>query len=154
MNFENKNSEVLLALKKRGHSEQDIARMSPKNAFVEYCEWNGLLCWGETLWNQVMILSGNAKVPTLEPAFPGHCGESRLSTPSRSRLVDAIVRAYNGSIDLENLMRGSHISIEEMSDQELIEFAAREVPSDDLQALTEDLPELRLQRTRPAVAPR
>lgn len=128
--------------------------MSPKDAFIECCEWNGLLSWGETLWNQVMVLSGNAEVPTLEPAFPSHCGEPRLSAPSRSRLVDAIVRAYNGSIDLENLMRDGRISIEEMSDQELMEFAAREVPSDDLQALTEDLPELRLQRTRPSLAPR
>lgn len=29
-----------------GRSEQEIARMSPKETFIEYCEWNGLLSWG------------------------------------------------------------------------------------------------------------
>lgn len=144
MFFENKKSEVLMALQKRGRSEGEIARMSPKEAFIEYCEWNGLLSWGETLWNQVMALSGNAEVPTLEPAF----GELKLSAPSRARLVDAIVRAYNGSIDLETLMRGGRISIEEMNDQELVECATREVPCGDLQALAEYVPELRLRQTR------
>lgn len=152
MFFENKKSEVLMALQKRGHSEQDIARMSPKKAFIEYCEWNGLLSWGETLWNQMLILSGNVEVPTLEPVFPDEHGEPRLCARSRARLVSAIVRAYNGSIDLENLLRCGHASIEEMGDRALMELAAREVPIDDLQALTDAVPELRLRRTMAAPA--
>lgn len=155
MFFENKNSEVLLALQKRGHSEQEIALMSPKKAFAEYCEWNGLLSWGETLWNQVMILSGNAEVPTLEPVFPDEHGEPKLCARSRARLVSAIVRAYNGSIDLENLLRCGHASIEEMGDRALMALAARDVPIDDLQVLTDAVPELRLRRTVvTAAAPR
>lgn len=155
MIFENKSSEVLLALQKRGRSEQEIARMSPKETFIEYCEWNGLLSWGETLWNQMLILSGNVEVPTLEPVFPDEHGEPRLCARSRARLVSVIVRAYNGSIDLENLLRCGHASIEEMGDRALMELAVREVPIDDLQALADAVPELRLRRTVvTAAAPR
>lgn len=69
--------------------------------------------------------------------------------------MSVIVRAYNGSIDLENLLRCGHASIEEMGDRALMELAVREVPIDDLQALADAVPELRLRRTVvTAAAPR
>lgn len=145
MIFENKKSEVLFALQKRGHDEEKIADMSPKEAFIEFCEWNGLLGWGETLWNQVMSLSGNAvEVPALElVAIHGH-GKPALSEISRARLINVIVRAYGGRIDLENLLREGRASIGEMSDSELVEFASSQVPPNDLLELVERIPELRL----------
>lgn len=139
MIFENNKSEVLLALQKRGHGEKEIAGMSPKEAFAEYCEWHGLLGWGETLWNQVMLLSGNAsEVPALEPiALHG-----RLSDTSRAHLMEAINRTYGGGIDLENMMRGGDVSLKEMSDVKLMEFASSQVPPGDLRALVERIPDM------------
>jgi hypothetical protein len=37
-------------LKKRGHTLEQIKQMSPKKAFDEYCNWNGLFKWGDHLW--------------------------------------------------------------------------------------------------------
>lgn len=31
--------EFISDLKERGHSEEDIAQMSPETAFSEYCNW-------------------------------------------------------------------------------------------------------------------
>lgn len=139
MIFENNKSVVLLALQKRGHSEKEIAGMSPKEAFIEYCEWNGLLGWGEKLWNQVMLLSGSvSEVPALEPiALHG-----RLSDTSRSHLINAINRAYGGVIDLENLMRGGDVSLKDMGDDKLMGLASSQVPSGDLHALVKRIPDM------------
>lgn len=141
MIFENNKSEVLLALQKRGHSEKEIAGMSPKETFIEYCEWNGLLGWGEKLWNQVMLLSGNApEVPALEPiALHG-----RLSDTSRAHLMNAINRAYGGRVDLENLLRGGDVSLKEMSDDKLMGFASSQVPPGDLHSLVKRIPDMAL----------
>lgn len=55
------NPAVRSALINRGHSEEEILRMSPREAFVEYCEWHGLIRWGDSLWE-------NAKhLMTMEP---------------------------------------------------------------------------------------
>ncbi|MET3135478.1 hypothetical protein AAKU55_005788 [Oxalobacteraceae bacterium GrIS 1.11] len=35
------NSKILVALRGRGHTDQDIASMSAEAAFVEYCNWHG-----------------------------------------------------------------------------------------------------------------
>lgn len=40
-------------LKSRGHSIEAIATMSPETAFSEFCNWNGLINWGDTLWSAV-----------------------------------------------------------------------------------------------------
>ena len=41
---------VMDALRSRGHSDEKIATMEPILAFSEFCDWNGLLGWGESLW--------------------------------------------------------------------------------------------------------
>lgn len=35
-------------LKKRGHTEEAIAEMTPAEAFDEYCMWHGLIGWGKS----------------------------------------------------------------------------------------------------------
>jgi hypothetical protein len=55
--FEAIPNEVLAALMGREHSAQAILRMTPKELFIEYCEWHGLINWGNTLWDIVIALS-------------------------------------------------------------------------------------------------
>lgn len=50
-------AEVLDALRNRGHSDARIAKMDPVFMFKEYCDWNGLVNWGGTLWFVVTELS-------------------------------------------------------------------------------------------------
>ncbi len=45
------------ALKSREISDADIAVMTPREAFVEYCNWHGFIGWGDGLWKNVMDLS-------------------------------------------------------------------------------------------------
>jgi hypothetical protein len=45
--------ELINDLKERGHSEEAIAQMTPEKAFEEYCNWNGLINWGDSLWKAV-----------------------------------------------------------------------------------------------------
>ena len=47
---------IISDLKDRGHSEDDISRMTPRNAFNEYCNWNGLINHGDSLWEVVQAL--------------------------------------------------------------------------------------------------
>lgn len=42
--------EFINDLKERGHSEEDISKMTPERAFTEYCNWQGLINWGDSLW--------------------------------------------------------------------------------------------------------
>lgn len=57
MDSEDIPSKVLDALRFRGISEAALADMTPKEVFLEYCEWEGLLgSWGETLWEVTRVL--------------------------------------------------------------------------------------------------
>ncbi len=38
--------EVMEALKERGFSKREIREMPVREAFSEYCQWQGLLGWG------------------------------------------------------------------------------------------------------------
>lgn len=49
-------SSVLEALQERGHSDETISNMKPQTMFNEYCEWNGLIGYGRSLWNLVIDL--------------------------------------------------------------------------------------------------
>lgn len=37
---------LLDALHKRGHADEQIAEMTPAEAFDEFCNWHGLSGWG------------------------------------------------------------------------------------------------------------
>lgn len=54
LDVEKLRSDFVAALKKRGHTDADIAAMTPEEAFGEYCTWHGLLGWGPKLWAAVM----------------------------------------------------------------------------------------------------
>ncbi|HEX7912509.1 MAG TPA: hypothetical protein VF534_31080 [Paraburkholderia sp.] len=45
----NISAEVLDCLRKRGWDDAQIASMTPEKAFSEFCEWNGLLGYGDKL---------------------------------------------------------------------------------------------------------
>jgi len=40
---------IVDALHELGHTDERIANMSPEFAFIEYCNWHGLLGWGGEL---------------------------------------------------------------------------------------------------------
>lgn len=42
---------LLDALHKRGHADEQIAEMTPAEAFDEFCNWHGLSGWGGELWS-------------------------------------------------------------------------------------------------------
>lgn len=55
---------LLSALKNRGHSEAEIKKMSWQKKFDEYCEWEGLLGYGETLRKVYQAARGPANKPS------------------------------------------------------------------------------------------
>ena len=59
--------DVLDALRHRGHGENGIARMSPDEAFDEFCMWHGLVGWGPTL-RRVMRNLAQARPVSTDPA--------------------------------------------------------------------------------------
>ena len=46
-------------LNSRGHTDEDIAKMTPKEAFNEFCSWNGLIGWGNRLWFAMEAFKGS-----------------------------------------------------------------------------------------------
>ena len=58
MNFANIPPAVLVTLRERGHSDVIIELMRPREIFHEYCEWEGLINWSDTLYNIVLTLEG------------------------------------------------------------------------------------------------
>lgn len=54
MNISRLDSRILVALHGRGHTNAEIALMSPATVFCEFCEWHGLLGWGDTLLSVLM----------------------------------------------------------------------------------------------------
>ncbi len=44
---------ILEALHQRGHSADDISKMSPPGAFCEFCERHGFIGWGGFMWDTV-----------------------------------------------------------------------------------------------------
>lgn len=60
------------ALRERGVKEAVVAIMSPREVFEEYCNWNGIINWSDTLWDTMTALQAQAQpapVPQGE-AFP------------------------------------------------------------------------------------
>lgn len=49
MNVDKLHPDVLEALHGRGHTEESIRLMAPTTVFSEYCEWNGMIEWADTL---------------------------------------------------------------------------------------------------------
>jgi hypothetical protein len=44
---------ALQDVRKRGYSDDDIRAMTAREFFSEYCNWNGLMRWGDTLFSVV-----------------------------------------------------------------------------------------------------
>ena len=65
------NGDTLDALRERGHSDEQIEAMSPSEAFSEYCNWHGLLGWGNELWSPLMLLiRSSVSMPTTPIGCP------------------------------------------------------------------------------------
>ncbi len=81
LDFEKLNFAVKDALVNRGHSEKQIRSMSPREAFEEYCEWNGLINWGDTLWENAKSLMAQ------EPRVTAEMEEMEVTRPEGERIV-------------------------------------------------------------------
>ncbi len=55
--------DILDDVRSRGLSDEDIVNATPKEIFNEYCNWNGLIHWGNRLWNVVMTLNRKGAKP-------------------------------------------------------------------------------------------
>lgn len=66
LNIEKIPREIVDDLKKRGHTEEAIAEMTPAEAFDEYCMWHGLMGWGKSLWDAVFALDAATASPEAE----------------------------------------------------------------------------------------
>lgn len=56
MKLEHIPQSILDANRQRGHSNEQIERMSAEKLFVEYCEWHGLVRWGRNLFDLAVTL--------------------------------------------------------------------------------------------------
>jgi hypothetical protein len=62
---------MLTTLRERGHTDQAISLMSAREAFDEYCNWHGIINWGDTLWAEATALMKlEAPTPSRELTNP------------------------------------------------------------------------------------
>jgi hypothetical protein len=47
---------VLEAVRKRGYADERITKMSARKLFAEFCNWHGLINWGESLFDVALVL--------------------------------------------------------------------------------------------------
>jgi len=70
--------QVLDAVRQRErYTDAEIESLSPQTLFDEYCTWNGLINWGDTLWSAMTKLQQAAQ-PSLTP-FPQTLSAGELS---------------------------------------------------------------------------
>ena len=48
--------EVLDSLRENNYTDEQIRKMKPKDMFIIYCEWEGLINYGSSLWDYVVEL--------------------------------------------------------------------------------------------------
>lgn len=103
---------VRSALRERGHTDTDVAFMSPREAFDEYCTWHGLVRWGDTLWENAKALMAFEPKPSQSPGLsPAVLAEMQgfRQPPERERdmlagaIRDAAVKAGIIRADVEAL---------------------------------------------------
>jgi len=56
MKIENIREDVLEDVRKRGFPDKQIERMDAARIFDEYLSWNGIIGYGDALWNIVLDL--------------------------------------------------------------------------------------------------
>lgn len=89
-------------LRERGHSDHDIALMSPREAFDEYCNWNGIIHWGDTLWEQataLMALQPSAPLPAIPLPFNLVAHKAMIEVEKMDSMVAGLLSAERPSKD-------------------------------------------------------
>lgn len=80
---------VRSALRERGVKDAVVAIMTPREVFEEYCNWNGIINWSDTLWDTMQALVQAQPAPASWPAgepfplthSPGKLAEIQGFTP-------------------------------------------------------------------------
>ncbi len=53
-------------LLERGLTDEAIRHLSGRELFSEYCTWNGLINWSDTLWDVVLVLRSMDALEAIE----------------------------------------------------------------------------------------
>lgn len=72
-------ADVLADIRKRGYSDEEIARFSLSEAFGEFCAWHGLVNWGDTLLRVADALKAAEPVTYTEDASPAFNGMVKVT---------------------------------------------------------------------------
>ncbi|MBP8275347.1 MAG: hypothetical protein KAX55_00440 [Propionivibrio sp.] len=103
---------VRSALRERGHSDQVIAIMSPREAFDEYCMWNGIVNWGDTLWENAKALMAFEPKPSPAAApFPQTMSPAALAEKQGFGDPTKVVVMMSGGVVEDVLVSGKGISV-------------------------------------------
>ena len=90
---------VLDAVRKREKfTDEEIVHLSPRELFDEYCSWNGLLNWGDSLWDTMDQLQ---KVQPAPGAVVVTLNNGIFQDALSSFPVSVAVVDYDDSADLE-----------------------------------------------------
>lgn len=86
--------------------------MSPREAFDEYCTWNGIVNWGDTLWENAKALMAFERqpIPTPEP-LPQGMTPAKLAEIQGFGDPKKVVVMMSGGVVEDVLVSGQGLSV-------------------------------------------
>lgn len=100
------------ALRERGRKEAEVAIMTPREIFEDYCNWNGIINWSDTLWDTATALMNAQVVPTHRQGERADVAKFSVDEMGFMQLADTKVlsAAARGLVDLNREARETLIS--------------------------------------------
>lgn len=100
------------ALRERGRKEAEVAIMTPREIFEDYCNWNGIINWSDTLWDTATALMNAQAAPTQRQGERADVAKFSVDEMGFMQLADTKVlsAAARGLVDLNREARETLIS--------------------------------------------
>lgn len=100
------------ALRERGRKEAEVAIMTPREIFEDYCNWNGIINWSDTLWDTATALMNAQAAPTQRQGEREDVAKFSVDEMGFMQLADTKVlsAAARGLVDLNREARETLIS--------------------------------------------
>lgn len=100
------------ALRERGRKEAEVAIMTPREIFEDYCNWNGIINWSDTLWDTAIALMNAHAAPTQRQGERADVAKFSVDEMGFMQLADTKVlsAAARGLVDLNREARETLIS--------------------------------------------
>jgi len=100
------------ALRERGRKEAEVAIMTPREIFEDFCNWNGIINWSDTLWDTATALMSAQPVPAQRPGERPDVAKFSVDELGFVQLADTKVlsAAARGLVDLNREARETLIS--------------------------------------------